>query len=85
MDPWMVLALRAEVAMAARLLQLHAPSRDLLIFWPESARKQCPSVIRYHSIEDVFATVDTKAEGRWLIDRMLATARRRRDVRDVTT
>jgi hypothetical protein len=32
MDPWMILALRAEVAKAARLLQLHAPSRDLLIF-----------------------------------------------------
>lgn len=57
---------------AARLLELQARRRDLLMFGPESARKHCPSGIRYYSIEGVFATMETTPEGRWLIDRMLA-------------
>jgi len=59
---------------AAQLLELQSPSRDLLMFGPESARKQCPPGIGYHSIEDAFTTMDTKREGHWLIDRMLAVA-----------
>lgn len=57
---------------ATRLLELQSPSRDLLMFGPEAARKACPSGIRYYSIEHVFATIDTKPEGRWLVDRMLS-------------
>lgn len=41
------------------------------MFGPESARNQCPSGIRYYSIEDVFTVMDTTLEGRWLIYRML--------------
>ena len=59
---------------ARRLLELKSRSRDLLMFGPESARKECPSGIRYYSIERVFTTIDAKAEGRWLIDRMLSVA-----------
>jgi len=59
---------------AARLLELESLRRDLLMFGPESARKQCPSPIRYYSIEEVFAAMDAEPQGRWLIDRMLAVA-----------
>jgi hypothetical protein len=59
---------------AERLLELKSDRRDLLMFGPRSAREQCPSGIRYHSIEDVFSTLDNIASGRWLIDRMLAVA-----------
>ena len=37
---------------AACLLELQSRRRDLLIFGPKSARKECPSGIRYYSIED---------------------------------
>jgi hypothetical protein len=61
---------------ATRLLELKSRHRDLLMFGPESASKHCPSEIRYHSIEDVFKTMDKIPEGRWLIDRMLVIAAR---------
>ena len=57
---------------AARLLGLRTARRDLLLFGPESAREQCPSGIKYQSIEDVFSTIDTTPAGRWLVNRMLA-------------
>jgi hypothetical protein len=60
---------------AERLLDLQSPRRDLLMFGPKSVRKQCPRGILYYSIESVFRTMDTRPEGRWLIDRMLAVAR----------
>lgn len=56
---------------SARLLELMGPNRDLLMFGPESARKECPPGVAYHAIESVFAAIDATAEGRWLIDRML--------------
>jgi hypothetical protein len=56
---------------ADRLRELRSSARDLLMFGPESARDQCPAGIHYHSIEHVFATLDSKPEGRWVIDRML--------------
>lgn len=59
-------------AKAARLLELKAPNRDLLMCGPESAREHCPRGITYHGIESVFDAMDVTAEGRWLIDRMLA-------------
>lgn len=59
---------------AARLLELQSPTRDLLMFGPESAREQCPSGIRHYSIEEVFTAMEARPEGRWLIDRMLAVA-----------
>lgn len=59
---------------AERLLELKSDRRDLLLFGPKSAREQCPSGIGYHSIEDVFSTLDKVPSGRWLIDRMLAVA-----------
>jgi hypothetical protein len=57
---------------ADRLLSLRAPNRDLLMFGPEAARRDCPPAIAFHSIEGVFAHLDSTPEGRWLIDRMLA-------------
>jgi hypothetical protein len=41
---------------AERLLELKSDRRDVLMFGLKSAREQCPSRIRYRSIEDVFST-----------------------------
>ena len=59
---------------AERLLELKSDRRDLLMFGPRSAEKQCPSGIQYHSIETVFSALDKAPPGRWLINRMLAVA-----------
>ncbi len=59
---------------AERLLKYKSSRRDLLMFGPKSACKQCPSGIQYHAIEDVFTTLDKLPSGRWLINRMLAVA-----------
>jgi hypothetical protein len=58
---------------AERLRKHKSEGRELFMFGPESAREQCPSGIRYHSIEEVFSTLDRSRSGHWLINRMLAT------------
>jgi hypothetical protein len=59
---------------AARLLELRSSKRDLVMFGPSSAREQCPAGIHYYAIEDMFTTVDSMPEGRWLVDLMLNVA-----------
>lgn len=59
---------------AARLKELTAPGRDLLMFGPAKCRAECPVGIMYTAIEDVFSSLDATPEGQWLIDRMLIIA-----------
>ncbi|MGH9889667.1 MAG: hypothetical protein ACREBE_29325, partial [bacterium] len=56
---------------AARLLELGAIERDLVLFGPAASSGACPSGVRYVAIEDVFSRLDSTPDGRWLIDRML--------------
>ncbi len=41
-----------------------------------SVRQQCYAGIQYYSIESPFKATDAKPEGRWLINWMLAVAKR---------
>lgn len=59
---------------AGKLLELAAANRELHFFGPQVASEQCPVGITYHAIEDVFDQMNKLPNGKWLIDRMLATS-----------